>query len=211
MQDGTKKPRRTPGRPRSFSEAEVLERVRRVFLEKGFSAASVDDLAKAAGLNRPSLYAAFGNKEQLYLAVIARHGTQSVAGIDQIMAGEGSIEQRLTKLYRTAISLYTAPPRPQGCMIIGTASVEAPTHPDIAKAAAAFIAGNEKALERAFANAVEAGELSPEPSPVARARLGGAIFDTLAVRARIGTSIDDLRAFASSAVPLICASPAQPT
>ncbi|WP_204351929.1 helix-turn-helix domain-containing protein, partial [Klebsiella pneumoniae] len=66
MQDGTKQMKRAPGRPRSFTEAEGLARVRAVFLEKGFSAASVDYLAKAAGLNRPSLYAAFGNKEQLY-------------------------------------------------------------------------------------------------------------------------------------------------
>ncbi|MGL4284831.1 MAG: TetR/AcrR family transcriptional regulator [Phreatobacter sp.] len=197
--------KRPPGRPRSFSEADVLARVRMVFLEKGFSAASVDDLARAAGLNRPSLYAAFGNKEQLYLAVLAQYGAQSVAGIDAIMAGDDPIEQRLNRLYRAAIGLYTAPPRAQGCMIVGTASVEAPTHPDIARAAAAFIAGNEKALERAFARAVAAGELTAEPSPAIRARLGGAIFDTLAVRARIGAGIDELKAFAASTVVLICA------
>ncbi|MBN8938736.1 MAG: TetR/AcrR family transcriptional regulator [Rhizobiales bacterium] len=191
----------------------MLSRVRAVFLEKGFSAASVDDLAKAAGLNRPSLYAAFGNKEQLYLAVLSHYGTQSVAGIDAIMAGDDPIEERLNRLYRAAIRLYTAPPRAQGCMIVGTASVEAPTHPDIAKAAATFIAGNEKALERAFARAVAADGLTAEPSPAARARLGGAIFDTLAVRARIGAEIGDLEAFAASAVVLICApqAPARPT
>jgi TetR/AcrR family transcriptional regulator, copper-responsive repressor len=205
MQDGTKQSRRAPGRPRKFTEAEVLERVRAVFLEKGFSAASLDELAAAAGLNRPSLYAAFGNKEQLYLTVLSHYGRQSAAGIEAIMAGDSPIAERLAKLYRVAIGLYTAPPKPQGCMIIGTASVEAPTHPDIAAAAASFIAGNEKALERAFARAVETGELGTDPSPAVRARLGGAVFDTLAVRARLGAGVEELQGFAASIIPLILA------
>ena len=205
MQDGTKQPRRAPGRPRSFSEADVLERVRRVFLEKGFSAASLDDLAKAAGLNRPSLYAAFGNKEDLYLKVIADYGRQTAAAIDRIMAADQPLDQRLVKLFRVTIAAYTAPPRPQGCMIVGTASVEAPTHPAIGQAGAAFFAGNEAALERAFARAVAAGEIAADPPPASRARLCGAFFDTLAVRARLGATAEELTAFALSVVPLVLA------
>ena len=203
MQDGTKQSRRAPGRPRSFSEADVLERVRGVFLEKGFSAASLDDLAKAAGLNRPSLYAAFGNKEELYLKVIADYGRQTAAAIDRIMAADQPLDQRLVKLFRVTIAAYTAPPRPQGCMIVGTASVEAPTHPAIGQAGAAFFAGNEAALERAFARAVGAGQIAADPPPAARARLCGAFFDTLAVRARLGATAEELTAFALSVVPLV--------
>ena len=203
MQDGTKTPRRAPGRPRSFDEAEVLERVRRVFLEKGFSATSLDDLAKAAGLNRPSLYAAFGNKEELYLKVIAAHGRQTAAAIDKIMAADQPLDQRLAKLFRVTVAAYTAPPRPQGCMIVGTASAEAPTHPAIGRAGAAFFAGNEAALERAFARAVDAGEITAEPTPAARARLCGAFLDTLAVRARLGATVEELTTFALSVVPLL--------
>ena len=77
MRNGTKIARRPRGRPRGFDQAEVLARVRRVFMDKGYSATSLDDLAEAACLNRPSLYAAFGNKEQLYLHALRQYGASS--------------------------------------------------------------------------------------------------------------------------------------
>jgi AcrR family transcriptional regulator len=70
MRTSTKIAKPSRGRPRSFIAEEVLDRVRAVFMTKGFAAASLDELAAAAGLNRPSLYAAFGDKEQLYIAAL---------------------------------------------------------------------------------------------------------------------------------------------
>jgi AcrR family transcriptional regulator len=214
MRNGTKtqKPAKAPrGRPRSFDVAEVLERVRVVFLEKGFSGASLDDLAAAAKLNRPSLYAAFGDKEGLYLHALERYGEQSVAVMESIFARELPIAQRLGQVYKAAVALYTTTPNAPGCMIVNTAAVEAPTHPKIGAAAAKLIAELEAVLERAFARAVSEGELTPLPSPATRARLAAAMFDTLAVRARLGESADDLREFALSMVPSICARPVSPS
>jgi AcrR family transcriptional regulator len=81
--------KRPRGRPRGFIAEEVLERVRTVFMEKGFAAASLDDLAAASGLNRPSLYAAFGDKEQLYITTLRFYGQKSLEGLDAILAGQG--------------------------------------------------------------------------------------------------------------------------
>ncbi|MFX9646043.1 TetR/AcrR family transcriptional regulator, partial [Acinetobacter baumannii] len=72
----TENSRRQRGRPREFDPDEVLDKVRAVFEEKGFAGASLDDLAAAAGLNRPSLYAAFGDKEQLYIHALRRYGAR---------------------------------------------------------------------------------------------------------------------------------------
>jgi AcrR family transcriptional regulator len=174
--------------------------VRAVFMAKGFAAASLDELAEAAGLNRPSLYAAFGDKEQLYIHTLRFYGVKSIEGLDAILAGPGTIEQRLAKVYMAAIDLYTAPPHRPGCMIVGTAAVEAPTHPKIAAVAAALLTDIEKSLERAFA----ASTLGREPTPAARARMAGAIMYAIAVRARIGIKAGELRAFAHSMVPVIC-------
>src|SRR5262245_47527927 len=126
--------RRPRGRPRGFEPDAVLQRVRAVFLEKGFAGASLDELAEAAGLNRPSLYAAFGDKEQLYIHTLRAYGAQGVAAMDAALAGEGPIDKRLGQVFRGAVDIYTAPPSPRGCMIVGTAAVEAPTHPKIAAA-----------------------------------------------------------------------------
>ncbi len=182
----------------------MLDRVRGVFMAKGFSGASLDDLAAAAALNRPSLYAAFGDKEGLYLHTLQRYGDQSVAGMESIFSRKLPIAQRLGQIYKAAIALYTAPPHSPGCMIINTAAVEAPTHPKIAAAAGKLLADIEAVFEKAFARAVAEKEIAALPSPATRARLAGGIFDTLAVRARIGSSPAELRAFAQSMVPAIC-------
>jgi AcrR family transcriptional regulator len=204
MRNGTKSEKRARGRPREFNEEDVLNRVRAVFLAKGFSGASLDELAEAAELNRPSLYAAFGDKEQLYLRTLRRYGEQSVAVMDAIFARELPLAERLSKVYRAAITLYTAAPTAPGCMIINTAVVEAPTHPKIAREANAMLAAIEGSFVRAFARAVAEKEISASPSPAARARLAGGVFDTLAVRARLGANVGELRAFAQSMVPAVC-------
>jgi len=200
MRNGTELTKKSRGRPRAFITAEVLDRVRGVFLEKGFAAASVDELAAAAGLNRPSLYAAFGDKEQLYIHALRFYGEKSVEGLDAVLAGPGTIEQRLSKVYKLAIDLYTAPPHRPGCMIVGTAAVESPTHPRIAAVASELLAAIEKSLARAFAES----DLAREPSPAARAHMAGAIMYAIAIRARLGAKPADLRAFAASMVPVIC-------
>ncbi|HEY4892859.1 MAG TPA: TetR/AcrR family transcriptional regulator [Reyranella sp.] len=175
--------------------------MRTVFMEKGFAAASLDELAAASGLNRPSLYAAFGDKEQLYIATLRFYGARSVDGLEAILGGPGTIEQRLGKVYKAAIDLYTAPPHRPGCMIVGTAAVESPSHPKIAAVANELLAAIEKSLERAFA----ASGLARKPSPAARAHMAGAILYAIAIRARLGAKAADLKAFAASMVPAICA------
>lgn len=200
MRTGTETTKRPRGRPRSFDTDQVLERVRGVFLAKGFAGASLDELSEAAGLNRPSLYAAFGDKEQLYIHTLRFYGERSIAALNGVLGGSGTIQQRLGKVYMSAIDLYTAPPDRPGCMIVGTAAVEAPSHPHIAEVAAELLAGIEKSLEAAFA----ASDLPRDPSPAARARMAGAIMYAIGIRARIGIRTSELRAFANAMVPVIC-------
>lgn len=200
-ESASKRPR---GRPRSFDTAEVLDRVRAVFMDKGFAGASLDELAEAAGLNRPSLYAAFGDKEQLYIQTLRFYGDKSLAGLEAILGGKGTIERRLGQVFDAAVDIYTAPPTPRGCLIVGTAAVEAPTHPRIAAMAHTLLQEFEQCFEAAFAGAVSAGELGRSPAPAARARMAGSLLDTLAIRARIGIPAADLKAFAASMVPAIC-------
>ena len=69
------------GRPRAFSEAEALEAAVRVFWEKGYEGTSLDDLTRAIGINRSSLYASFGDKETLFRKVIARYSTGPMASL----------------------------------------------------------------------------------------------------------------------------------
>jgi len=204
MRSGTKIERRPRGRPRAFDPDDVLDRVRLVFMEKGFAAASLDELAAAADLNRPSLYAAFGDKERLYIAALRWYAKRTLAALEAVLAKNAPIERRLAEAYHAAIRLYTAPPTAPGCMIIGTAATEAPTHPDIAEAARSLLADIENALERAFARAVSESEIAAKPSPRTRARMAAALLDTLAIRARLRTPPATLESFAKLMVPSLC-------
>jgi AcrR family transcriptional regulator len=64
----------TAGRRRSFDEAQALETAMRVFWRRGYQGTSLSDLTAALGINKPSLYAAFGNKEQLFARALAHYG-----------------------------------------------------------------------------------------------------------------------------------------
>jgi AcrR family transcriptional regulator len=199
MPNGTKLPRKR-GRPREFITSEVLERVREVFWAKGFAATSLDDLAKASGLNRPSLYAAFGDKEDLYIATLKFYGERSIAQMDQVMGSDLPIEERVGRIYKAAIDLYTAPPHRPGCLIVGTAAVESPSHPEIGKVAAGLLAGIEKSFEKGFANS----SLKKSPSPAERAHMAGALMYAMSIRARLGARTADLRKFAAEMIPVVC-------
>src|SRR5215469_17471674 len=124
--------RRSRGRPRSFDEGVVLEKAREVFWNLGYSAASLDDLAAATGLNRPSLYAAFGDKHALYMAALARTREGAVAAM-RAMLGRGGITLReaLGDLLAAAIGSYVVGDVGQrGCFIVGTAVTQAVDDPE---------------------------------------------------------------------------------
>ena len=90
-------------RPRKFDEAEVIENLMKVFWEKGYEATSMQDLVAASGLLKGSLYGAFGDKKAMYLAALRHYDrTRMQAGID-MLAGEGSARQKITRLFDAVI------------------------------------------------------------------------------------------------------------
>ena len=204
VRTGTEMPRRARGRPRAFEPGHALDQARRVFLQKGFAAASLDDLAAATGLNRPSLYAAFGDKEQLYVLALRRYVGQLLAGMDALLAGEAPVAERMKRVFEAAIHRYCAPPHHAGCMLVSTATTESPGRPVIAVASAELVAEFDQRFEKCFRRAIRAGELAKQPSAKARARMASALLHTLAVRARVGFRAAELRAVAAAVLPAIC-------
>src|SRR5436190_19182839 len=113
------------GRPRSFDEGEVLEKARAVFWDLGYAATSLDDIARATGLNRPSLYGAFGDKHALYLAALRRTIGASLRAIEAGLSLDGTMRQVLTAFYAAATRSYLAGDAgARGCFIVGTAVTE---------------------------------------------------------------------------------------
>ena len=94
------------GGPRSFDPDEVLDKARAVFWNLGYAATSLDDIAAATGLNRPSLYAAFGDKHALYLAALQRSRAEATAALGAALDAEAPLRQVLSVIFDRTVDIY---------------------------------------------------------------------------------------------------------
>lgn len=150
---------RTMARPREFDAEEALERATRLFWAKGFEQTSLDELCAATGLGRSSLYAAFGDKRQLYLRALARYEERSAARITAALADK-PIRQGLAAFLGALIDDIVAGPGRRGCFI-GNCAAELAR---LDRTAAAQVRASLERIEATFKEAMTAaqrrGELS---------------------------------------------------
>lgn len=194
------------GRPREFNEAEVLESVRDVFWNNGYAATSLDELSAASRLNRPSLYAAFGDKHALYLRVLEENRRWSVEGIRQLLSGYTPLRDALFEFFtKAAASTLSGDMGARGCFVVCTAVTEALLDADTRAIAAGYVADVDAVFKERFERS--AGELNSGIDPATAAAAASAMLQTLAVRARTGASREDLAHVTLAAVTLICGMP----
>lgn len=204
MQDGTDITRRPRGRPRRFDPATVAVRLIETFWTHGYAATSLDQLAAAAGMNRPSLYAAFGDKKAMYRNALKLFAENMRAEVRTVLAAP-VLADALRQFYATAIGLYLSGEQgPRGCLFVCTGTVEALPHADIRDDVGAVLHEIDAALGARIAHAQATGEVAAGTDPQALGRLAGAVLHSLAVRARIGDGEAELSALADTAVALIC-------
>ena len=120
---------RQRGRPREFNADQALDAAMYVFWEKGFEAASLDDLTKAMGITRPSMYAAFGNKESLFRQALDRY-FQGPASYLQEALKEPTARAVAERLLRGVVDLVCDPRTPQTCLwVLGALSCKDTSDP----------------------------------------------------------------------------------
>ena len=195
--------RRPRGRPRSFDTAATLALATQTFWERGYAGTSLEDLSGATGLNRPSLYGAFGDKHALYLQALQAYTAQADAAIAAAFEGQ-TLRAGLQRVYALALRLYLPQDGPaRGCLLIGTAATEAPHDEAIREQLAASLRGFTAAIEARMARAVEEGELPAGIDTAMRAELAAAVLHSMALRARAGDSRQALEALATAGVGLV--------
>lgn len=188
---------RPPGRPRGFDREEVLTQVYKTFRSRGFAATSLDDIAAATGLNRPSLYAAFGDKRAMYLAAIGVVRDGIAASADRLDAAGLDLRGTLEQLFEGSIRAYlSGDTGPQGCLAIGTATSDAVADPEIRAALAEVLHLIDRRVAHWFA---QAGSTDPQ----GRARLVAAVMHSMSIRARAGQPVEDLQSMAADALDLL--------
>jgi AcrR family transcriptional regulator len=206
-----KEPKRPRGRPRAYDPERALASATRSFWRAGFAATSLDDLSGATGMNRPSLYGAFGDKRELYLAALDRYVALSRAEMERALAPERPLAEGLQSVYVRALALYFAEPEaPLGCFLIGTAATEAARDAGVRTRLGSGLRELTRAFERRLRTARKRAEIGRGADPALLADLAGAVLHSLALRARAGDSREALRAFSRAAVRLVCGSAAPP-
>ena len=193
------------GRPRSYDPGEALRRITDSFWKAGYAGTSLDEISAATGMNRPSLYAAFGDKHALYLEALAGYWQMSLAATRDALAGARPLREALIQVYEAALAIYfSGDGRPRGCFVVGTAVTEAVEDADIRDSLAAGFRAMDADFEARFRLARATGELKESADPAALAILASATMNAIAIRARAGASLAELREIARKAVDAIC-------
>jgi TetR/AcrR family transcriptional regulator, copper-responsive repressor len=195
---------RKRGRPRAYEPDVALGQALDLFRQGGFAATSLDDLSAATGMNRPSLYGAFGDKRELYLKSYQRYRDDARAATVEIFRQEMPIRQRLERIYGVALDIYLGGVSgPTGCFTVMTAGSEAVADPDIRAMVLDALSDIDKAFTSCFRRAKEKGELAKDADPAVLGQLASATLHTLAVRSRAGVPRKELEAIMRGALDVM--------
>jgi AcrR family transcriptional regulator len=215
MVQKTRKPPRPPeiaepvapkrrGRPRAYQPEVALGKALDLFRKDGFAATSLDDLSAATGMNRPSLYGAFGDKRELYIKSYQRYRDDARAAMADIFRSEQPIRKRLERIFAVALGIYLSGDEgPRGCFTVMTAASEAVHDPAIRAMVRDGFAELDQAFASCFRLAVDKGELPQEADPLVLAQLASATIHTVAIRARAGVPRKELQAIVNGAIEVM--------
>jgi AcrR family transcriptional regulator len=193
------------GRPRAYDPDTALGQALAVFWDAGYAATSLDDLSAATGMNRPSLYAAFGDKRALYRAALERYRGEARAAVRAVAAEARPLRDTLRRLYDVALSLYfSGDGSARGCFLIGTALTEAVLDADLRDALDDSLREIDQGFEACLLAAQARGELSRGAQPAMLAKLTSAVLYFLAIRSRAGESRASLDMMVEGALDVIC-------
>ena len=205
VQKKTEATRVRRGRPRAYDPEAALLRATDSFWRSGYAGTSLDEIAAATGMNRPSLYAAFGDKHALYLKALAAYWKLAFAEMRAPLAADLALDEALMRAYDGALAIYfSGDGRPRGCFVIGTAVTEAVEDSEIRESLAAGFHMFDTDFEARLRAARETGELKADADPAALAVVATATMHTIAIRARAGAPRAELREIARKAVKVIC-------
>src|ERR1043166_431115 len=191
------------GRPRAYDPEIALARAAATFWKAGYAGTSLDDLSEATGMNRPSLYAAFGDKRDLYLKTLEHYSEESRALTRAALADDPPLRVFLKRFYDKALDLYFGD-GPRGCYTVGTAATVAAVDDGVRGFLAARIRNADEFLRKQIEQAIERGEIARRSDPFALAALATATLHTLAVRSRAGITRQELDALVDLAIAVIC-------
>ncbi|MDB5306581.1 MAG: transcriptional regulator [Gemmataceae bacterium] len=187
------------GRPRSFDIDEALDRAMEVFWRLGYEGTSIPELTKAMGINRPSLYAAFGNKESLFRKALDRYAA-GPAGYVREALDRPTARAVAEQLLAGAIELMTTPGNPKGCLVVQGALACGEAADSIRQELVSRRAAIVDNLQSRFERAKRDGDLSADVDCADLARYVATVIHGLTVQAAGSASREQLQRVADMAM-----------
>jgi len=195
------------GRPRAYDPEVALAKATEIFWAQGFAGASLDDLSAATGMNRPSLYGAFGDKQALFKSALDRYMDSSRAAMTEAFRGGGALRDILTRVYHTALGFYLSDDMGgRGCFLASAGLGQALVDEEVRQTVADGLHELDRAVAWLFARHA-ASDLPPGADHASLARLASLLMNAISVRARAGETREQLEATITAAVNLICGPP----
>ena len=170
------------GRPREFDRAEALDQAMRLFWERGYEGTSVGDLSARLGIAKPSLYAAFGSKEELFYEALDLYVTAYGPKPGDHATARAAVES----LLRSNAATYTDPNVPSGCMIVLAAAVGPPQNAEVRAHVAALRQGSTDDIARRIERGIAEGDVPAGTDPAVMAAFYTTVLNGLALQARDG-------------------------
>jgi len=181
-------------RPRSFDADAVLDTAMSLFWARGYQCTSLSDLLEATGLNKASLYEAFGDKEQLYLKALARYGSTQGTHAVELLNAEPDVAKAIEVFFRSNVVMVTETTRLSGCLVVtGSSACGTGLLPE--KIDLALQGAHHGVLETIAARLERAkieGQLDASANTGALAQYVATVVAGLAVKAKLGAPREQL-------------------
>jgi AcrR family transcriptional regulator len=180
------------GRPRCFNLEEALDRSLLLFWEKGFQNTSLDEIAEAVGVKKPSLYAAFGDKEMLFRKVLQRYSSKLSEPV-QVLDRHSNIREAIDAFIELGIAGGCSEGHPRGCLLASAFADSTLLPPNLAKEIKALVNQADQAVAQRLKKAVRDGQLPADFDVKGTAKFLITLMHGVALRLRAGESRAELR------------------
>ncbi|GFN25747.1 TetR family transcriptional regulator [Achromobacter denitrificans] len=188
------------GRPRAFDRDTALLAAMRTFWTQGYEGTSVQDLATAMGVNKPSLYATFGCKEEIFREAVELYDRVEGKATSQSLKKAGTAREAVESMLRSNARAYVVEEGPRGCMIVLSSLLGAPENESVR----AFLADNrlqgEATLRERLAQGIAEGDLAASADLDQLAAFYTTVLEGLSIQARDGASIEKLNIIIDAAM-----------
>lgn len=187
------------GRPREFALDDALDRAIEVFWRQGYEGTTLEDLTTAMDISRPSLYAAFGNKEETFRRAVDRYATVDMAYIDEAIAQPTA--RKVAEYYLNSnVLAITAPGRPAGCLSVQGGLSASSEHQRVVAFLSQSRAAGEARFATRFQRAIDEGDLAADENARELAKYLATVTGGLAVQATGGATRQELKHIAERAL-----------